>query len=429
LLFYEEILSWRLGNRIKRWCGSLQFQYRLADSKGVIEQGKAEADSKEQLISKLKGQGKFILEIKEAPNFLAGISFKGVSFKSGGRKKLSKQDRMVFTQQLCGLLEAGIPLDRTLGILAKLQFGGKLNSIIVQLRRSLQEGLSFTAALEKYPDDFPGLFTSMVKAGEAGGILPEVLKRLAQYQEDEIDLQRRIVSSLSYPVIVVVAGIFALVFFVGFLIPQFKAIFEDMGTELPFITKAVLLLGNSLVKFWWLLLILIGGAVGWFMKEKASPEGQIRLDTIKLKLPLLGKLFQKIATQKMSLALSLLCGSGVSLLTSLDITSGLVGNRLMGKGLKEAAERVQRGNTLASSLMDNPVFPVLAVEMIAIGEESGSLGQMMEQVSKTFDGEVKHALSLFLSLFEPLLIFILIGGIGIFAVAILLPIINISSQL
>ncbi|MCL6589762.1 MAG: type II secretion system F family protein [Firmicutes bacterium] len=402
----------------------MQFQYRIADAKGQIEQGKVEADSKEQLISKFKGQGKFILEVKEAPVLLAGISL-----KAGNRKKLTKQDRLVFTQQLSGLLTAGIPLERALGILAKLQFGGNLNSIIIQLRRLLQEGLSFTAALEKFPDDFPGLFTNMVRAGEAGGVLPEVLKRLSQYQEDEIELQRRIVSSLSYPVIVVIAGILALLFFVGVLIPQFKQIFEDMGAELPFITKVVMLFGTGILKFWWVLAIITGAAIGWFVKEKASPEGQIRLDAIKLKLPLLGKLFQKIATARMSMALSLLCGSGVSLLMSLDITSGLVGNRLLGKGLKEAAERVQRGNTLASSMMDNPVFPVLAVEMIAIGEESGSLGQMMEQVAKTFDGEVKHALSVFLSVFEPLLIFVLIGGIGIFAVAILLPIINLSSQL
>ncbi|HEX3047765.1 MAG TPA: type II secretion system F family protein [Bacillota bacterium] len=379
-----------------------------------------------QLISKFKSQGKYILEIKEASSLLSGISFKG---GSGKTKKLSKQDRLVFTQQLSGLLTAGIPLDRALGILSKLQFGGKLNSVIIELRRLLQEGLSFTAALEKYPDDFPGLFTNMVKAGEAGGVLPEVLKRLAQYQEEEINLQRKIVGSLSYPIIVMVAFVFAIFFFVGVLIPQFKTIFEDMGADLPLITRVVMLFGTGLLKFWWVLALIIGAAAAWFVKEKSTPEGRLRLDGAKLKLPLVGILLQKIATAKMSMALNLLCGSGVSLLTSLDITSGLVGNCVMGKGLKEAAERVQRGNTLANSMMDNPVFPVLAVEMIAIGEESGSLGQMMDQVAKTFDGEVQHALSLFLSIFEPVLIFLLIGGVGVFAVAILLPIINISSQL
>lgn len=398
----------------------MQYSYRAADSSGKVESGWEEAETKEQLISKLKAQGKFLLEIKEKP-LLFSVQF--------NRKHLSRQERLAFTQQLASLLAAGVPIEKALGILSRLKFSPQMSNLVIQLRRSLQEGLSFTVALERFPENFPPLFINMVRAGEAGGILPQVLKRLAQYLEEEIALIRFVIGSLFYPVILVAASLGAILFYVGIVIPQFKTIFQDMGSEIPFITRMVMIFGEGLVSFWPVYLSVIIIAAGWWLKELSTEEGRTRIDRLKLKLPLAGSVIQKIAISKMALALSLLYESGVSLLASLNIASEIMGNKYLAKSLKEVEFEVRQGNSLSGSLDAKKVFPILAVEMIGVGEESGNLGLMLRQVAKTYDDEVKYALSIFMSVIEPLLILVMVGVIAILAVAILLPVININNQI
>jgi general secretion pathway protein F len=396
----------------------LQFSYRSATVQGKIELGREEAESKEQLISRLKAQGKFPLEIKEYQELW--------SFKLN-RSRFSRQERLTFTQQLAGLLEAGIPLERALGILSKLKFSPNIGDTVIQLRRSLQEGLSFTAALERFPAFFPDIYVNMVRAGEAGGILPQVLTRLAQYLEEEINLRRFIYGSLFYPSILVVSCLIAILFYVAVVVPQFKSIFQDM--ELPVITQVVIIFGDSIKNYWWVLLILIFCAIGWWLKEVSTAEGRLRVDTVKLKIPLLGSILQKIAVSKMAFALSLLSGSGVSLLTGLGIAGKIMGNECLAQALKKVEQEVKQGNTVSKSMAAQKVFPVLAVEMIGVGEESGNLAVMLDQVATAYDGDVKHSLSIFMTAFEPILIFVMVGIIGILAAAILLPVMNMNSQL
>ncbi len=398
----------------------MQFQYKAADTTGKIEFGREEAESKELLISHLKAQGKFLLEIKEAPEIFS---------LQKQRMRFSRQERLTFTQQLAGLLEAGIPLERALGILSKLKFSPNIGNTVVQLRRSLQEGLSFTMALERFPDFFPEFYVNMVRAGEAGGILPEVLKRLAKYLEEEISLRRFIVSSLFYPMILAVSSLAAILFYVAVVIPKFQSVFQGMDTDLPAVTKAVMIFGECLDNYWWLALLVIGAAVVWWLKEANTPGGKLRIDTVKLKIPWIGPILEKIAITKMAFSLSLLYSSGVSLLNGLAIAGKIMGNACLNQALKKVEEEVKQGNTLAKGMAAQGVFPVLAVEMIGVGEESGNLGTMLEQVATSYDNDVKHSLSIFMSLFEPLLIFLMVGVIGILAVAILLPVINMNSQM
>jgi type II secretory pathway component PulF len=397
----------------------VQFQYQVADTQGKIERGNAEADSKEQLISKLKSQGKFPLEIKESRSISINLP----------KRNISAKERLSFTQQLAGLLSAKIPLERALGTLCRLHFGPKMDNVILQLRRLLQEGLSFSGTLEKFPGYFPTLYINMVRIGEAGGMLPQVMSRLAQYQEDDINFRRYLISSLTYPAFIMFASFIAIIFFVTAVIPQFQSIFKDIGMELPLITKLVLFFGNVFINFWFIPILAIGASIFWYLRENGTPDGRNRLDRIKLKLPGLGKLLEKIATQKMVQSLSLLVGSGVALLTSLTITSDLIGNEVFARALRDAEQRVRQGNTLASSLAAYPVFPILAVEMIAVGEEGGNLDFMLEQVTRTYDNEIKHDLGIFLSLAEPVIIFLLVGVIAILAIAIMLPVLNMNSQI
>jgi Type II secretory pathway, component PulF len=398
----------------------MQFSYRVADTQGRITLGREEAESKEQLISQLRLQGKFPIEIKESPELLS-LRLR--------RTRFSRMERLTFTQQLAGLLEAGVPLEHALAILSKLKFSPNIGDTVIQLRRSLQEGLSFTAALGGFPDFFPDLYINMVRAGEAGGILPQVLKRLARYLEEEINLRRFITGSLFYPMILAVSSLLAIIVYVAIVIPKFKSVFQGMNAELPLVTKAVMVFGEGLNNFWWLALLVIAVFAGWWLKESKTAAGRLRVDRLKLQLPWLGSIFQKIAVSRMSFALSLLCGSGVSLLSGLMIAGKIMGNEFLAQALKKVEQEVKQGNTVAKSMAAQGVFPVLAVEMIGIGEESGNLESMLDNIAATYDGDVKHSLSLFMALFEPILIFIMVGVIGILAVAILLPVINMNSQM
>lgn len=397
----------------------MEFVYKAADSTGLIETGRSEAASEEQLAASLKAKGLFPLEIKAASTTNFNL------FK----KRFSSKERLTFTRQLAGLLNAGIGLEKSLAIINRLSFSREMNLIISQLYRLLQEGHSFTAALEKYPQHFNKLYISLVRAGEAGGILPQVLNRLIRYQEEELSLKNFIISSLIYPFILGLASIAVLLLYVIVVLPTFEPIFAEMSNELPFITKIVIFFGNALQYCWWIFLILAMGFGFWFWKWVSTPEGKLKFDGFKLKVPLLGNVLTKIAVSRMSLSLSMLCGSGVPLLTALSIAGEVSGNLVLNQALREVIKEVKQGSTLMASMSSKKIFPVLAVEMIGVGEESGNLEGMLDQASNTYDTEVKQSLSMFMAVFEPLLILTMVGVIGILAIAILVPIFNLNSQI
>lgn len=401
----------------------MEYTYRAANAQGKIETGKDSADSREQLLLKLKANGKIPLEVKAVTTSLWNLP------RYLWRNRLSPQERLNFTQQLGNLLESGVPLERALIILIRLTSHTEMSKVIHQLQRSLQEGLSFSTALANYSQHFPELYINMVQAGESGGVLPEVLTRLAQYLQEEIDLKRFIVSSLFYPMIVLAASIGAIFFYVGVVIPKFQSIFADIGSELPLITRMVMFVGNTVWNFWWVLVGLIVAGAVWFAREATMPQGRLWIDGLKLKIPLIGQILLKISTARMMMSLSLLCGSGIPLMEGLGIAKKVIGNEVLVQALAQVEQKVSQGNTVSKSMASQTLFPPLAVEMIGVGEESGTIVTMLDQVAKTYEREVKHALNLFLAVFEPLLILTMVGIIAILAVAILLPILNMNTQL
>jgi general secretion pathway protein F len=397
----------------------MQFTYKAVDAQGAVETGKVTADSREQLLALLKTQEKVPLEIKAETRLPVSLP----------RGKFSRQECLNFTQQLAGLLAAGIPIERALAILARLSSGKETVSLIGKLNQALREGLSFTAALERFAKEFTPIYINMVRAGEAGGILPEVLKRLAQYLEEEIALRRFIISSLIYPAIVVTSSFAALTFFVSDVIPKFQDIFAGIDSELPLITKIVMFCGNGLTHYGWIMLLLLGIGVIWMLKITATPKGKLWFDRFKIQLPLIGGIQQKTVIAKMTMALGLLEQSGVPLLTGLQISAEIIDNAVFARALREVEREVKAGQTLAQSLENQKVFPVLAIEMIGVGEESGNLSEMLGQVAKTYEAEVKNAIGIFLAVFEPVLILLMVGIIAILAISILLPIINLNSKM
>ncbi|HOJ79119.1 MAG TPA: type II secretion system F family protein, partial [Bacillota bacterium] len=340
----------------------MQFTYKTTDYNGKIEYGQAEADSREQLIAILKSRGKIPLEIKSETKMHSSVRI----------SRFSKKERLNFTQQLAGLLNAGISLEKALGILNRIILRGELANIIQQLQRLLQEGHSFTAALEKHPRHFPALYINMVRAGEAGGILPQVLDRLAKYQEEELNLRNFIISSLIYPVILGFASLGLLLLYMIVVVPKFEPIFAEMDTGIPLITKIVMLVGNCLNRYWIVLIVILISLIVTYFRLNSTQAGKQRIDQFKLQLPLLGGIFQKIAISRMSLALSMLAGSGVSLLQALAIAGTVSDNLVINNALQAVIGDVKQGNTLVNSMVNQKVFPTLAIEMIGIGEESGN---------------------------------------------------------
>jgi type II secretory pathway component PulF len=397
----------------------LQFTYKTTDYNGKIEYGQAEADSREQLIAILKSRGKIPLEIKSETKMHSSVRI----------SRFSKKERLNFTQQLAGLLNAGISLEKALGILNRITLRGELANIIQQLQRLLQEGHSFTAALEKHPRHFPALYINMVRAGEAGGILPQVLDRLAKYQEEELNLRNFIISSLIYPVILGFASLGLLLLYMIVVVPKFEPIFAEMDTGIPLITKIVMLVGNCLNRYWIVLIVILISLIVTYFRLNSTQAGKQRIDQFKLQLPLLGGIFQKIAISRMSLALSMLAGSGVSLLQALAIAGTVSDNLVINNALQAVIGDVKQGNTLVNSMVNQKVFPTLAIEMIGIGEESGNLEEMLNQVANAYENEVKNGLKIFLAIFEPLLILLMVSVIAILAIAILLPVFSLNSQI
>lgn len=397
----------------------MEFTYKAANGNGSIETGRIEAASGEQLIAILKIKGLFPLEYKI-------VSGSGLDkFKKG----FSRKERLIFTRQLAGLLSSGIGLEKALAIINRLSFGREMNKIIGQLQRLIQEGHSFTAALEKFPRHFTPLYISMVKAGDAGGLLPQVLERLIRYQEEELNLRNFIVSSLIYPVILAVSNIGVLLMYMIVVLPKFLPIFAELDSDLPFITDMVIFFGTALQYFWWLFLSIIAGVGVLFWRWVRTENGRLKYDGYKLRAPLLGNILTKIAVSRMSLSLSMLCGSGVPLLNALAISGAVSGNMELEKAVREVIGEVKQGSSLVASMSKKAVFPVLAVEMIGVGEESGNLEEMLDQVSTTYENEVKQSLGIFLAIFEPLLILSMVGVIAILAIGILVPIFNLNSQI
>ncbi len=397
----------------------MQFSYKVADAAGRIETGREEAASREELAAALKARGKVPLEIKGESRFTSQIKF----------YRFSAKERLYFTRQLSSLLNSGISLEKALAIIHRLLRPSDFQDVLGQIYQLILEGHSFSNALERYPRYFPGVYVNLIRAGESGGILQKITGRLAEYEEEQVNLKNFIVSSLIYPMILAGATVFVLLLYVGVVIPKFQTIFAEMESGLPLVTQIVMVVGRFFQYGWWVLPLLFMGMVIAFRQWTGSPEGRLRWDQLKLRIPYVGGILLKIAVARVSMTLSMLCTSGVPLLSGLTMAAEVSGNQAVSLGLEAAVTGIRQGGSLVKSLADQKIFPVLALEMIGVGEESGNLGEMLAQVGKTYEAEVKQSLGLFLSVFEPVLILIMVTVIGILAAAILLPIMDLNSQM
>ncbi|HYY24284.1 MAG TPA: type II secretion system F family protein [Candidatus Udaeobacter sp.] len=400
------------------------FQYRAADHAGKVIEGIMEAEAEQGVISRLHEMGCIPLRIAVPGDRRIGPAEQRLPLFT--RRKVSQQQLLQFTQELSTLLAAGLPIDRSLSLLGNLIEGEEFATTLRNLLEAVRAGKSLAASMAEHPEVFPKLYTNMIRAGEAGGILESVLRYLADYLEGTLALREDIKSALIYPMILATAAGGSLVVLFLYVIPRFSAIFKDVGKALPWITKAVIGFSQALAQYGWMVLLLIiialvGGIYYW-----RTPEGRAEWDRLSLRVWLLGDLVRKFETARFARTLSALLKGGVPLLEALGTVQGVVGNRLLARAISQVQVRVREGKGMARPLSESGLFPPLALNMIAVGEETGKLEGMLAEVAGFYDQEVKRTTKRLTSLLEPILILAMGLVIGVVVVSMLLAIFSIN---
>lgn len=398
------------------------FRYKAFTPGGETVEGAMEAASAEEVIARVQDAGN--LPVEAVPADAGDGRLFGLLRH---RAAMSPDQVLQFTQQLATLLGAGQPLDRALQILLDLPESQEARKIIEQIRETVRGGAPLSVGLEQQHGVFSRLYINMVRAGEVGGSLQETLRRLAEYLERSKALKESVINALIYPVILVLMVLASLVLLLGYVVPQFMPLFQDMGADLPVLTRVVLWVGDALNAGWWVLLLLLVLSALAVRRQLADPQRRARFDAWLLRRGRVGDLIAKIETARLARTLGTLLHNGVPLLSALSIARNVMGNLALVEAVDAAAEAVRTGSGLASALARSRRYPRLALQMIQVGEESGELDGMLLKVADTFDVEVRNTLDRLLAALVPALTIVMAGVIAMIVLAILLPILDLSS--
>jgi general secretion pathway protein F len=399
------------------------FRYKAFTPAGEAIDGAMEAASAEEVIARIQDAGNLPVEAKPA-DAAGGAGLLGLF---GRRDALSADQVLQFTQQLATLLGAGQPLDRALQILLDLPESEAARRLIERIRDAVRGGAPLSVGLEQQHGVFSRLYINMVRAGEIGGSLHDTLRRLADYLERSKALKESVINALIYPCILVAMVVGSLMLLLGYVVPQFMPLFQDMGAELPLLTEIVLAVGDLLNAAWWAILAGLVLLVATVRRQFGDPVRREKLDTWLLARGRIGDLIAKIETARLARTLGTLLHNGVPLLAALSIARNVMGNLALVGAVDAAADDVKTGSGLAVSLAKSKRFPRLALQMVQVGEESGELDGMLLKVADTFDVEVRNTMDRLLSALVPLLTIVMAGVIALIVLAILLPILDLSS--
>ena len=399
---------------------TLTYQYSVRDKGGKIVSGKLEADSQTAVAAKLKQMGYAPISISEHK---AGMK-KEISIPGFG-KKVKLKDLAVMSRQFATMINSGLSMLRALTILSEQTENKELARILGEVGKDVETGNALSGSLAKHPDAFPPLLVNMCRAGEVGGFLDSVLLQIAENYEAEVKLRGKVKSAMTYPVVVFVMAILAVVGMLLFIVPTFAGMFKDLGGELPAPTK-VLVLMSHLLKYSapFLLVGLIVGSIIW-RKVKRTERVRNVVDPLKLKIPVFGLLFQKIALARFARNLGTMMHSGVPILQSLEIVSTTTGNVVLERAIKDVQESVRSGESLAGPLANHPVFPPMVVQMMSVGEDTGALDIMLHKIAEFYDQDVEATTESLTALIEPLMIAVLGGIVGSMIIALYMPIFKI----
>ncbi|TMQ74226.1 MAG: type II secretion system F family protein [Candidatus Eisenbacteria bacterium] len=351
----------------------------------------------------------------------------GFKLPSFGGVSVTTKDLAIFTRQFATMISAGLPLVQCLDILAKQSSKPGFGRVIGEVTREVESGSTLADALGRHKTVFDDLFRNMVAAGEAGGVLDEILMRLAVYIEKADALKRKVQSAMVYPAVVLTVALGATCFMLIFIIPTFAKMFSDFGGELPLPTKIVLLLSNGLKMFWWVIIVMIAIGAVLFKNFYATENGHRTVDQMMIKMPVLGDVLLKGGVARFTRTLGTLIASGVPILAGLEITARTAGNKVLAEAIMTARASIREGETVAAPLKASGVFPPMVVQMIAVGEQTGALDEMLTKVAVFYEAEVDTAVDTMTSIIEPIMIVVMGGIVGGMVVAMYLPMFKLIS--
>jgi type IV pilus assembly protein PilC len=387
------------------------FQYTARDAKGDLKTGSLEAANRDEVMTQLRRQRMNVVKVVEQAK---------AKQKTGGA--ITMRDIVIFTRQFSTMINSGLPLVQALDILSKQSESPALAAVTRQVVFDVESGHTVADALAKHPKAFTDLYVNMVAAGEAGGILDTILMRLATFMEKNDALVRKVKGAMIYPgVIMSVAGGAILILLI-FVIPVFQSMFDSVGLALPLPTRVVVGMSKFLTGYWWAVFGFIGGAYFGIKKWYQTPDGKLRLDRLMLQAPILGDVLRKSAVSRFTRTLGTLISSGVSILDGLEITAKTAGNRVISDAIMASRASIAGGDTISAPLARSNVFPPMVISMIAVGEQTGGLDEMLSKIADFYDEEVDTAVSNLLSLLEPVMIVFLGVVVGGMVVAMYLPI-------
>jgi type IV pilus assembly protein PilC len=405
------------------------FVASVRDATGAIKRERVKADSSSDARTSLRERGFFVQDIKQAQGFdLQKLSEINIDEYLAS---VTVKDKAIFSRQLSTMISAGVPIVRSLGILAAQTSNAKFKKAITHLSNDVQQGTNLSEAMEKHPACFDKLYVSMVQAGEIGGVLDDVMNRLSKLLEDVARLQNQIRSALTYPAVVTFLAVGIFMGMCIFLIPIFEGIFDSLGAQLPGLTQLMVSISKFLRNPLYIgaaIVFIVAGSLGYQYYYRTR-VGRETIDRLSLKVPLFGDLIMKTAVARFSRTFGALTRSGVPILTALDIVRDTSGNQVIANAIDDAKREIQSGGMISLALQKERVFPPMAVQMISIGEETGELDHMLMKVADFYEDEVEQAVKALTSLLEPIMIVVLGGMVGTILISMYLPLFSIFDQL
>lgn len=390
------------------------FAYKAVDASGRTVRNRMEAENEQAVVAKLREQALTVTDVKPLGGSLGGKSF--------GKKKLKPKSLVVFSRQFATMIDAGIPILRCLDILSGQCKDVTLKVALETVTADVKGGIALNEALVKHPMVFSKLYVNMIKAAEVGGILDQILDRLAGFLEYEADIRGKIKGAMMYPVMVLIFSVVMLFALFSFVLPKFKEIFEGMDVELPPVTAGLFAMGDFMQKAWWIIVVLfIAGWIG-LKQYSRTPKGRYQMDYFKLKFPIVGELALKMAIARFTRTFGTLINSGVPMMRSLEIVGETLGNAVLADAVERTRSSIREGQKLSQPLANSGLFPSMVTTMIDVGEESGRLSEMLVKIGDFYDSEVEATVKGITSMIEPMLIIFMGGIVGFIAISVMTPI-------
>lgn len=396
------------------------FEYKAKTPAGQLVTGTLVAADRRMALAELGRRGYFPLNVDAA---MTDVEKKTRHVT----KRVSKRDVLMFTQQLSSLLRSGMSLSEAISVLERRTQKASFTTILTALHRDITQGETLSGALSKHPKIFAKFYVNLVRAGEASGTLDEVLVRLVKYSEQAGEMREKVVGALIYPLIVVTAGLGAIIFFMTFMVPRFVTMFREMHTTMPLPTRVLIALSSAFTSYWWIGVAGLVALVIVYRQKARTPAGRLALDGLKLRLPVFGGIITAAAFGQFARTLATLLQNGVPVLNALQIVEDTMTNRVIANELREARTRVTDGTSISQPLAKGKIFPPLLLDMLAVGEESGEVVPALTNIADMYEQELAHKIKIFTTLLEPAIILVMAVVVGSIVLSILMAVFDITS--